>query len=83
MTDNTPAASPLPPLFTETVARDVAHLRKHGMNRTANTIDALLARTLTPEEAEVSSRALRFHDAKFGAEHVDLAAKLGQIAGDR
>jgi hypothetical protein len=83
MTDNTPAVSPLPPLDMGVVAALRYNLGQHGHDAQVAAIDALLARALTPEEAEVSSRALRFHDAKFGAEHVDLAAKLAQIAGDR
>jgi hypothetical protein len=63
-------------------AQFIAHARE-DIPALLSHIDALLARALTPEEAEIAARALRFHHAKFGTTYETLTAKLAQIAGDR
>lgn len=86
MTDNTPTASPLPPLDLDVVMRLRDFMEGKGWAPRVTAIDALLARALTPEEASLGLTCIE-HSAYVVCgmtirERV-LAIKLGQIAGDR
>jgi hypothetical protein len=79
MSENAPAVSPLPPLDLAQAQAHARYLRGMNLLAVADTIDALLARTLTPEEVTM----LSVHDWSHLAAARRLTDKLGQIAGDR
>jgi hypothetical protein len=62
-------------------AQFIAHARE-DIPALLSYIDALLARTLTPEEAQRAARSVAYNEFSEPGD-IALAAKLGQIAGDR